>query len=128
MRPSAFVAATALFAVGAAHSAEAQHVDSLETLRARTGLAVRGPEGPVGFDPLAWTSARAQVTGTLRILVVPTLFADSDTLAAGPDHFQNVFFDGASGTLPLFFPEASGGMLQAAGASVPGIRTSIPWE
>ncbi len=113
----------------------AQHVEDLDTLRARAGFPVAAVRAAsVGFSDAGWASraesaitTRTAVTGTLTVLLIPALFSDSDEPQSAPGFLQQLFFDGPSptGTLREFFAEASGGVLQAAGAAAPWSRTSV---
>ena len=69
----------------------------------------------------------APVAGTLAIVIVPALFADSPTPSAPADEIQRVLFDGPSepGTLVEFYAAVSGGQLQIEGHTLPWVRTDL---
>lgn len=113
----------------------AQHVEDLDTLRARAGFPVATVRASsVGFSDRGWAAradraiaTRSAVTGTLTVLLIPALFSDSNDPQAAAGYLQQLFFDGPSpsGTLREFFAEASGGMLGAEGAAAPWSRSSV---
>lgn len=69
----------------------------------------------------------AAVAGTLPVLVVPALFADSPDPHISSEQMQRVLFDGPSeyGTLREFYEEVSGGRLSINGRAMPWARTSL---
>jgi M6 family metalloprotease-like protein len=71
--------------------------------------------------------AKQAVTGTLPLVVIPALFADSPEPQFTSSEIQRVLFDGPSdnGTVTEFYDEASGGRFNVRGATLPWVRTSI---
>ena len=115
------------FGAAAPHAA-AQHVEHLDSLRARIGLPPLGPvTAPDAFTVRAAGAAArgAAVAGDLRVVMVPALFADSPEPATAPDYLQQLFFGDGPTTLSAFYEEASGGALTVTGAAAPWVRTSV---
>lgn len=75
-------------------------------------------------------SQAAPVTGTLPLVVVMALFADSPEPFLTPREVQAALFDGPNpyGTVAGFYEEASGGRLAVTGQVLPWIRTSLTLE
>jgi M6 family metalloprotease-like protein len=71
--------------------------------------------------------ARQAVIGTLPVVVIPALFADSPEPPFASSEIQRVLFDGPSsnGTLSEFYAEASGQRLNVQGVTLPWVRTGI---
>ncbi len=67
------------------------------------------------------------VAGTLRVLVIPALFADSPEPVFSSDHLRAALFDGpsAQGTIGDLYHEASRGALTVAGTVVPWYRAGL---
>ena len=75
--------------------------------------------------------ARGQVTeGTLPVLVIPALFADSRDPHISREAIQQTLFDGPTpdGTLTEFYREVSLGRLEVSGEVTPWVRTHLPLE
>ena len=72
----------------------------------------------------------AAVTGTLPVVVVLALFADSPTPHISEAELQRVLFDGPyeHGTASEYYDEASGGRLALSGQVLPWVRTSLTME
>ena len=70
------------------------------------------------------------VSGTLPVVVIPALFADSPESHISSEQMQAVLFDGPSdyGTLNAFYEEVSGGRLSVVGQVAPWTRTSLSME
>ncbi len=89
------------------------------------------------FDPAPGTPSAAApggaaaglraATGTLRLLVVPALFADSPQPGFGASHLDAALFSGpaTAGTLTDFYEEASRGNLRVTGTVTPWVRTRL---
>jgi M6 family metalloprotease-like protein len=73
--------------------------------------------------------ANTAISGTLRMVVIPALFADSPDPAASvsPSELQRILFDGpaALGTLREAYAEMSRGQLQLVGTVTPWVRTTV---
>ena len=71
--------------------------------------------------------ARQAVIGTLPVVVIPALFADSPEPPFASTEIQRVLFDGPSsnGTLSEFYAETSGERLNVQGVTLPWVRTGI---
>ena len=67
------------------------------------------------------------VSGTLPVLVIPALFANSPEPHIASALMQQVLFDGPTeyGTLSEFYEEVSGGLLSVEGQVAPWARTSL---
>ncbi|MFC1639610.1 M6 family metalloprotease domain-containing protein [Gemmatimonadota bacterium] len=67
------------------------------------------------------------VSGTLPLVVIPALFADSEDPHISHEQMQAVLFDGPSdyGTLNEFYEEVSSGRLSVVGQVAPWTRTSL---
>lgn len=72
-------------------------------------------------------TARDGLGGTLRLAVVPALFADSPEPVVAADVLQRILFDGPAdgGTVTDFYTEASGGRLVMTGETLPWVRTGV---
>jgi immune inhibitor A len=70
------------------------------------------------------------VSGTLPVVVIPALFANSQESHISSAQMQQVLFDGPAeyGTLSEFYEEVSGGRLSVVGHVVPWARTSLTME
>ena len=70
------------------------------------------------------------LSGDLRLLIVPVLFADTPPPGFEASHIERVLLSGPSedGTLTEFYREVSGGRLSVTGTVTPWIRTSFPRE
>jgi M6 family metalloprotease-like protein len=84
--------------------------------------------------PGGWTrrvertrSAGQAVAGTLPMVVVLALFADSPEPVHSAGDVQRALFDGPTpnGTLTEFYAEASGGLLAVQGRVLPWVRTGL---
>ena len=75
-------------------------------------------------------ASKAAVTGTLPVVVILALFADSPEPHIPTEQVQRALFDGPSdyGTLSEFYEEVSSGRLGVRGQTVPWIRTSLTME
>lgn len=114
-----------------ARPAPAQHVPSASELDPRE----RGSEATTPLDRAeayasGWTArsaARPDVSGTLRVLVVLTLFADSPEPTFSPEAVQAAMFDGPNpqGTVSDLYAEQSRGAFQVTGTVTPWIRSSF---
>lgn len=115
-----------------------QHVPSLTELEQRGRAAYSGATR-ASFDERrllyrsGWTaragseaSARA-VSGTLRVLVIPTLFADSPEPVFSPEDLQIALFDGPTtqGTVGELYAEASRGALAVSGMVASWQRSTL---
>lgn len=117
-------------------SAGAQHVEDLEELMRRAGVAsLPGMTRPLP-EPFrdAWAGrvraaamAGEAAEGSLPILLVPALFQDSEEPPSDTETLREIFFTGPSprGSLPEFFEEASGGALTVTGDVAPWHRTGV---
>lgn len=128
MRRATLLVSLALL-VAHPRSAAGQHIEHLDSLRARIGLAPLGAPSRTG-SPWAMRAARAAaggaaVSGVLTVVLVPALFQDSPAPATQPDYLQSLFFGGGTGTLAAFYDEASGGLLTVTGSAAPWVRTSV---
>ncbi len=65
--------------------------------------------------------------GTVKLLIIPALFADSPDPPVSGDELQQIVFDGTSGrgTLTDYYEEVSGGRLHVEGTVLPWTRTGI---
>jgi immune inhibitor A len=72
----------------------------------------------------------AAVTGSLPVVVVQALMADSPEPHVTSQEIQQALFDGPSayGTLTEYYEEVSGGRLTVTGQALPWVRTSITLE
>ncbi|MCG8470041.1 MAG: immune inhibitor A [Gemmatimonadetes bacterium] len=70
-------------------------------------------------------SARSE--GSLPVLVIPALFADSPEPGVSDREISRVLFDGpiSPGTLTQYYDEVSGGRLRVAGTVLPWSRTTV---
>lgn len=131
--------AVAMLLLGAASVASAQDIEARAAMMGRTlpqAYYDRIAKDPRAFEfPDAVTSrARALATfgmaytGTIRMLVIPALFADSEqprTSVAAPE-LQRLLFDGpASQTVSGFYSEVSGGRLALGGQVANWVPTSL---
>jgi M6 family metalloprotease-like protein len=129
---------------------DAQDVEILSHLSGRplpAGYFARVRENPSFFtwpDPWSpapqaaarwwtpgWPSATARLaprTGTLPIVVIPALFADTPSPTFSQGDLQRTLFDGPSlyGTISEVYHEISRGSFAIRGAVVPWVRTSLP--
>ena len=128
---------TSLMLLGTAVTAHAQDVE----VRARAGVRLpdeyyaRIAAQPDLFDiDRGWTArsrlvsgTNAVVTGTLPLVVVQALFADSPEPAISSSDIQRILFDGPTphGTVTQFYREISGGRFTVTGSVLPWVRTAI---
>jgi M6 family metalloprotease-like protein len=81
------------------------------------------------FFALGDAAAQAQVgrTGTMRVLVIPALFADSPTPTVSHQNLQRALFDGPApwGTITELYREMSRGAFTLTGQVVPWVRTRL---
>ncbi len=116
-----------------------QHVPSLTELQ-RRGLVGQAGGAPVGSSDerqllyrSGWTvraeagAAALPVSGTLQVLVVPALFADSPEPFFSAEDLQTALFDGPTtqGTIRELYQEASRGALDISGTVAPWHRTAL---
>lgn len=124
--------------VSAAGPATAQDVEMTGHVRGWTlppGYGVRIDERPDFFDVTRGWRARAAMaaaageplTGSIPILVIPTLFADSPEPPVPHTEVQRALFDGPSptGTLADFFAETSLGAFTVEGFVTPWVRIDL---
>ena len=128
-------AAPALLAMAAATAAPAQDVRVLAEQVGRPLPAVyerRLQQDPAAFEVRhGWLAARrvnGVMQGSLPLVVVQALFADSPEPAFTTQQVQDVLFAGPApyGTLKALYEEMSGGRFTVAGQVLPWVRTSLP--
>ncbi|HEX2205980.1 MAG TPA: M6 family metalloprotease domain-containing protein [Longimicrobium sp.] len=128
-------AAVALAALAAAPAA-AQDVRvqaHLSGKRLPAAFERRLAENPAFFEVQGWRAARrvdGEMRGTLPLVVLQGLFADSPEPQFTTQQVQQVIFDGPSpgGTLPDFYTEVSAGRFRVDGDVRPWVRTTVPRE
>lgn len=129
-------AAALAFLAASTTSAAAQDVRVQAQLSGRRLPAAferRLAENPAFFEVQGWRAARrvdGEMRGTLPLVVLQGLFADSPEPQYTTQQVQQVVFDGPSpgGTLPDFYSEVSGGRFTVNGHVRPWVRTSVPRE
>ncbi len=135
------MAVGAALAAGSVPGASAQDVEALAELRglpvppaylaerARDSTAYTLPNGLFRVAPDG-TRSVVGVSGTQRMLVVPTLFADTPDPWIEAGDLQRVLFDGPAprGTLTEAYREFSRGLLTVTGTVLPWVRTGVTLE
>lgn len=129
-------AAALAFLAMSATTAAAQDVRVQAQLSGRRLPAAferRLAENPAFFEVQGWRAARrvdGEMRGTLPLVVLQGLFADSPEPRFTTEQVQQVIFDGPSpgGTLPDYYTEVSGGRFTVNGHVRPWVRTTVPRE
>lgn len=136
MKPLCLAALTALFGAALVPPlVRAQEPPRVPGARLPSGYYTRLRQRPQTFQLRdGWIARAAQaraanaaVSGTLPLVVVPALFADSPDPQIAAADIQRVLFDGpsANGTASEFYAEASLGRFTLGGQTLPWVRTSL---
>ena len=142
MSARAFRRAAALALLASAAAAGAALAQDVRVLAERAGRRLpptyeqRLLRDPAAFEIRhGWTRAPERaarvngvVRGSLPLVVVQALFADSPEPAFTTQQVSNVLFSGPApyGTLRALYEEMSGGRFTVAGEVLPWVRTSLP--